>query len=88
VPCSCRGHIAYVNQAVRIPRYRGLQGSTVTVLIRCPIFAILLTGSFVELECPQLPPLMNKKPIHLKCTFNQAQPYLFSPLKKQDPSKF
>jgi hypothetical protein len=32
---------------VRIPRHRGLQGSTVTVLIRCPIFSILLTGSFV-----------------------------------------
>jgi hypothetical protein len=31
-----------------IPRYRDLQGSTVTVLIRCPIFLGLLTGSFVN----------------------------------------
>jgi hypothetical protein len=48
MPCSYRGHIACVNEAVRIPRYRGLQGSAVTILIRCPIVFILLTGSFVD----------------------------------------
>jgi hypothetical protein len=37
-----------MNEAARISRYRGLQGSTVTVFIRCPIVFILLTGSFVE----------------------------------------
>jgi hypothetical protein len=33
-----------------IPRYRGLQGSTVTVLIRCPMVFILLTESFVDVD--------------------------------------
>jgi hypothetical protein len=36
-----------MNEAVRIPRYEGPQGSTVTVLVWCPIFFILLIGSFV-----------------------------------------
>jgi hypothetical protein len=33
MPCSYRGLISYVNEAVRIPSYRGLQGSTVPYIL-------------------------------------------------------